>query len=80
MKKIEKIASDHKSVPNKQLEGFPTLKRFKSGEYRVIYRIDQSIVTILVLRIGKRNDGAVYKKLDTLPDCVKSLAVQGEDG
>jgi mRNA interferase RelE/StbE len=66
MEKIEKISNDPKSVPSKQLEGFPALKRFKSGEYRIIYRIDQNILTILVLRIGKRNDGAVYKKLDSL--------------
>lgn len=62
--KVEKIADDPKSIPSKQLEGYPSLKRIRSGEYRVIYRLHEGVVTVLVLRIGKRNDGEVYRGLD----------------
>lgn len=65
-KKIEKITEDPTAVPSEQLEGFPHLKRFKSGEYRVIFRIDEGIFTLLVLRIGKRNDGEVYRHLENI--------------
>jgi len=50
-------------VQGEQLEGYPELKRFKSGEYRCIYRVDAGEIVLLVLRIGKRNDGEVYKNL-----------------
>lgn len=64
--KIEKLAQDPASVPSKQLEGYPTLRRIRSGEYRVIYRLSDGVLTVLVLRVGKRNDGEAYKGLDTL--------------
>jgi mRNA interferase RelE/StbE len=36
-----------------QLEGRWTARR---GEYRVVYRIDDSVVTVSVIRIGHRRD------------------------
>lgn len=66
MGKIEKLAEDPTSVPSVQLEGYPNLKRAKSGEYRMIFRLEKGLVTLLILRIGKRNDGEVYKGLDSL--------------
>jgi mRNA interferase RelE/StbE len=61
--KIEKLANDINSIPNIKLEGFKNIRRAKSGEYRIIFRIEDNKITILVLKIGKRNDGEVYKKL-----------------
>jgi mRNA interferase RelE/StbE len=66
MGKIEKIADNPKSIPSKQLEGYPPLRRAKSGEYRIIYRLSDGVVTVFVLRVGKRNDGDVYRGLETL--------------
>jgi mRNA interferase RelE/StbE len=66
MGKIEKMAADPASVPSVQLEGYPKLKRAKSGEYRFIFRIENNELLLLVLRVGKRNDGEVYKGLDSL--------------
>jgi mRNA interferase RelE/StbE len=63
IEKIEKLAADPKEVQGEQLEGYPELKRFKSGEYRCIYRFDDGQIVLLVLRIGKRNVGEVYKNL-----------------
>ena len=45
---------------SKQLIGSPYL-RLALGEYRVIYRFDDTSVTVLAF--GKRNDGEVYKAL-----------------
>jgi mRNA interferase RelE/StbE len=64
--KIEKLASDQNSVPSIQLEGFPHLRRGKSGEYRFIFQFTEGTVTVYVLKIGKRNDGEVYKYLEQL--------------
>lgn len=48
----------HDSLP---LTGFPYL-RADVGEYRIIYEIEDNIL-LLILLIGKRNDGEVYKRL-----------------
>jgi mRNA interferase RelE/StbE len=64
--KIEKLANDLNSIPNIKLKGTKNLHRAKSGEYRIIFRIENNIINILVLKIGKRNDGEVYKNLDYL--------------
>ena len=66
IEKIEKLANDSKAVPSVQLQGYPQLMRAKSGEYRFIFRLSEGTLTLLVLRVGKRNDGEVYKNLDTL--------------
>lgn len=49
VEKIEKLADDPNAVPNVQLEGYPSLRRAKSGEYRFIYRIADGQVILLVL-------------------------------
>jgi mRNA interferase RelE/StbE len=64
--KIENLANDPASVPSIQLEGFPHLRRGKSGEYRFIFQFQDGVVTVSVLRIGKRNDGEVYQNLENL--------------
>ena len=51
--KIEKLTSDQNSVPSIQLEGF-------------IFQFTEGTVTVYVLKIGKRNDGEVYKHLEQL--------------
>lgn len=66
MTKIEKISEDFTAVPSIQLEGFTHLRRAKSGEYRFIFQQHDGYVSILVLRVGKRNDGEVYKNLENL--------------
>ena len=64
--KIENLANDPASVQSIQLEGFPHLRRGKSGEYRFIFQFQDGVVTVSVLRIGKRNDGEVYQNLENL--------------
>lgn len=66
MGKIEKLADDPRSIPSKQLEGYPSLRRIRSGDYRIICRLNDGVVMVYVLRVGKRNDDEVYQALDNL--------------
>ncbi len=66
MAKIDLLAENPLTLQSKQLTGYPTLRRIKSGEYRIIYQINNDILEILVLRIGKRNDAEVYRQLGYL--------------
>lgn len=59
--KIQEIRLKKGSHDSKHLKGSPYL-RADVGEYRIIYEIDNHIILIVIL-IGKRNDGDVYKKL-----------------
>jgi mRNA interferase RelE/StbE len=65
-KKIDKLAEDPAAFKAKQLQGYPRFQRIKSGDYRIIYRIENEILMLYVVRVGKRNDGEVYKGLDEL--------------
>jgi mRNA interferase RelE/StbE len=49
----------HDSRP---LQGHEGLFRIDSGEYRIVYSVDDELVRIFV--IGKRNDDEVYRLLD----------------
>ena len=44
----------------KKLEGFDDLYRIKKGNYRIIYSIEDDILTVEVLKVGNRKD--VYKR------------------
>jgi mRNA interferase RelE/StbE len=68
MEKIIKLAEDPNAVQTERLQGFKNLERGKSGEYRFIFRIHNDVLELLVLKIGKRNGGEVYKNLDHLDD------------
>lgn len=61
--KLDKLAADPASVPSVQLEGFPLYRRAKSGEYRIIYRIEDGAIKLLVVLIGKRNDSDIYREM-----------------
>jgi mRNA interferase RelE/StbE len=37
--------------------------RLRIGDYRVIYKIKQEVVEVLVIKVGIRRDDEVYKKL-----------------
>jgi len=49
----------HDSRP---LQGHEGLYRIDSGEYRIVYSVDDELIRIFV--IGKRNDDEVYRRLD----------------
>ena len=50
----------HDSAP---LKGSP-FRRVDIGEYRIVYRVDRELLRVPL--IGKRNDDAVYRRLERL--------------
>ncbi len=62
VKTIKGLRTDPRPHGYKKLEGFPKEKfyRLHVGDYRVIYRIQDDVVTIFVLAFLKRNE-TTYK-------------------
>ena len=58
--KIQQLALDPTSLPTKQLQGSAGFFRAKSGEYRIVFSVDNDELKIWL--IGKRNDDEVYKR------------------
>jgi mRNA interferase RelE/StbE len=59
--KIEFLASNPHTPRSKLLEGFAPLRRFRSGDYRIIYLVTETLLSVVL--IGKRNDDAIYRQL-----------------
>ena len=53
---INALAFDPRPATCKKLKGFKDLYRIHSGDYRVIYKIEDQLLTIDVVRIGNRKD------------------------
>lgn len=59
--KVNRLSNHPRPPGSKQLENTPALRRIRSGDYRVVYSIDDDILTILVVRIAHRRDA--YRNL-----------------
>jgi mRNA interferase RelE/StbE len=59
LKAIVALEQNPRPAGHKKLKGHQSLYRIRSGNYRVIYEIQDKILTILVVRIGDRKD--VYR-------------------
>jgi mRNA interferase RelE/StbE len=59
-KKIDQLAANPRPRGAIKLEG-TALYRFRSGEYRIIYQVDDDRLVVLVVRVGGRGD--VYRHL-----------------
>lgn len=57
--KIVRLADDPGSLATQELKGYPPFRRAMSGEYRIIYFIEQDILHVTL--IGKRNDDEIYR-------------------
>lgn len=53
---IEDLVQDPKPVGSKKLKGSENKYRVRVGDYRIIYSIDDNILTIEIIRIGHRRD------------------------
>lgn len=56
---IDALAENPRPSGVKKLEASANLWRIRVGDYRVIYTIEDRIVTVTVVRIGQRGD--VYR-------------------
>ena len=57
--KILLLSEDLDSIPSRALKWYFPYRRIASWEYRIIYRLDWDIISILL--IWKRNDASIYK-------------------
>jgi mRNA interferase RelE/StbE len=59
--KIDALANNPRPTGCEELKGRPELLKIRSGDYRIIYKVEDDRVLILVVRIRHRKD--VYKRL-----------------
>lgn len=60
-RKIDALAKDPRPRGAEKLRGADDLYRVRAGDYRVIYRIRDDVLLVLVVRIGHRRE--VYRRL-----------------
>jgi mRNA interferase RelE/StbE len=60
--KLVALAADPDALPSEGLRGYAPLRRLRSGEYRIIYSVEDEVVRVRL--IGKRNDDEIYKALE----------------
>jgi mRNA interferase RelE/StbE len=60
--KIEQLAQDPSGLPVKELKGSDGFFRLRSGEYRIIYRVQGQELQVWL--IGRRNDDDVYRRFE----------------
>ena len=55
-KRIDLLAENPRPNGVRKLQGADNLYRIRAGDFRVIYSIDDGLLTILVIRVGNRRD------------------------
>lgn len=60
-KAIDSLSKNPRPHGYKKLQGNENLYRIRSGNYRIVYQIQDTMLIVLVLRIGNRKD--VYRKI-----------------
>jgi mRNA interferase RelE/StbE len=58
----ERLERPH--VESARLSGMPDCYKIKlrAAGYRLVYRVDEGSVTVIVIAVGQRSQGAVYKQ------------------
>lgn len=59
--KIQALAEVPRPAGVKKLEGMTDLYRIRSGDYRIVYQIEEARLVILVVHVGNRRD--IYRNL-----------------
>lgn len=57
---VETLTQDPFKSGSKKLVGIDSIYRIRVGDYRIIYNISSSILTIEIIKVGHR--GQVYRK------------------
>lgn len=53
---IDQLAFEPRPLGCKKLKGYNNIYRIRVGKYRIIYSINDSIVTVKIMRIGHRKN------------------------
>ena len=59
--KIDALSHNPRPAGYEQLEGRRDLLKIRSGDYRIIYKVEETLVLVLIVRIRHRKD--VYRRL-----------------
>ncbi len=59
VKRIALLAEDPRGAGCEKLAGYPDRYRVRQGNYRVIYSIEDEMLTVWVVKVGHRKD--VYR-------------------
>jgi mRNA interferase RelE/StbE len=59
--RIERLAENPRPPGSRKLEGAGSFYRVRVGDYRVVYRIEDEALLVLVVRVAHRSD--VYRRL-----------------
>lgn len=59
MQAVETLAEDP-SLASKKLVGSDSIYRIRVGDYRIIYSIESSVLTIEIIKVGHRRE--IYRK------------------
>ncbi len=60
-KRIEELSLNLPDLSSTKMQGNNTFHKIRSGDYRIVYQIDDDKLIILIIKIGHRKD--IYKKL-----------------
>lgn len=55
-KGIDSLAVNPRPPGAKKMKGFENMYRLRVGDYRVIYQVEDDVLTVLVVRVGHRRD------------------------
>jgi len=58
---IDRLVNEPRPAGAKQLKGLDDLLRIRVGEYRIVYRVIDERLVVLVIRVGHRRD--VYRAI-----------------
>lgn len=53
---IQKLADDPRPPGCRKLQGYTGLYRIRSGDYRILYSIEDKILTVFVTQVGHRSE------------------------
>jgi mRNA interferase RelE/StbE len=59
--RIQALADNPRDATSKKLEGVGELYRIRSGDYRILYRIEDDRLVVVVVDVGNRRD--IYRSL-----------------
>ncbi len=60
-KRIEELSLNLPDLSSTKMQGNNTFHKIRSGDYRIVYQIDDDKLIMLIIKIGRKND--IYKKL-----------------
>lgn len=56
VRRIQTLATEPRAVGCIKLHGEDGMYRVRQGSYRIIYTINDSVVTVLIVKVGHRKD------------------------